>query len=95
MTTPNAKNDQTAVSASNSTALLAVVTQVDCYRPIPGRFHATAKILLYDPKGGKTQVEIPVTEIVDKLESGARYLVKIEITPMADNEVFPPANTAI
>ena len=72
----------------SSSVLLAVVAEIKQEWPKYAPPSATATVLLFDPMGGQTQVEIPIMAIVDKLECGARYHLTLGIRKMAPGESF-------
>lgn len=75
--------------------LLAVVTEINREWPKSGPPSATAKILIFDPMGGQTCVEIPVLSIVEKLECCERYHLTVAMRKMEPGESFHPANAEI
>lgn len=84
---------QTKVSArSFSHVLLAIVDEIHREMPRYGPPSATAKVMLFDGKGGQTCVEIPILDIVNQLVHTSRYFVEIKFRTMAENEIFNPAN---
>jgi hypothetical protein len=75
--------------------LLAVVTEINREWPKYGPPSANAKILIFDPMGGQTCVEIPVLSIVEKLECGDRYHLTVAMRKMEPGESFHPANVKV
>lgn len=67
----------------------AVIHEIKIEMSRYGPKSSIAKVILFDPKGGETRIEIPVESIVHHLSCGARYLIDVSFREINSSSEVP------